>query len=274
MSAAPSLARHRVATGAARGAQRVGAVRSFVAPQRSLAPRTISCRVSQGSEVDMEDMVERFMKRQAELESGAAFARTRDTGEVLGADVVNDELAQQYCAEIFEVLRTLKRTRDMSVAEVKLVVSIEDPRTRERRVMADVEDDRGVSRDEMAVALAEVAEGRVPLDRIALQCLWEEIYNWPFLEMGVPVPAPGSDGAPAPVPQKTLPSEYASELSGADTIARPYVMGEEARKGDKPQGLSDMLPSWIGLGALYGISSIPPLLVIGCLIILFVNSLH
>ena len=31
------------------------------------------------------------------------------------------------------MLRTLKRTRDMSVAEVKLVISIEDPRTRERR---------------------------------------------------------------------------------------------------------------------------------------------
>jgi hypothetical protein len=38
-----------------------------------------------------------------------------------------------YCAEIIAVLRTLKKTRDMSVAEVKLVVSIEDPRTRERR---------------------------------------------------------------------------------------------------------------------------------------------
>ena len=43
------------------------------------------------------------------------------------------QLARQYCADIFEVLRTLKRTRDMSVAEVKLVISIEDPRTRERR---------------------------------------------------------------------------------------------------------------------------------------------
>jgi hypothetical protein len=38
----------------------------------------------------------------------AAHARTR-------------QLAQQYCSEIFEVLRTLRRTRDMSVAEVKLV---------------------------------------------------------------------------------------------------------------------------------------------------------
>ena len=32
-----------------------------------------------------------------------------------------------------------------------------------------VQDERGVSRDEMAAALLEVAEGRVPKDRIALQ---------------------------------------------------------------------------------------------------------
>lgn len=42
-------------------------------------------------------------------------------------------MAQRYCADIFEVLKTLKRTRDMSFNEVKLIVSIEDPRARERR---------------------------------------------------------------------------------------------------------------------------------------------
>jgi hypothetical protein len=35
-----------------------------------------------------------------------------------------------------------------------------------------------VSRDEMASALVEVAEGRVPKDRIALKCLYEEIQSW------------------------------------------------------------------------------------------------
>ncbi len=42
------------------------------------------------------------------------------------------QAARTYCREIFEVLRTLKGTRDMSVNEVKLVVSIEDPRTKVR----------------------------------------------------------------------------------------------------------------------------------------------
>lgn len=40
------------------------------------------------------------------------------------------QAARVYCREVFELLRTLKATRDMSVNEVKLVISIEDPRTK------------------------------------------------------------------------------------------------------------------------------------------------
>jgi hypothetical protein len=36
-----------------------------------------------------------------------------------------------------------------------------------------------VSRDEMAAALDDVAAGRVPKDRIALKCLFEEMVAWP-----------------------------------------------------------------------------------------------
>jgi len=73
----------------------------------------------------------------------------------------------------------------MSVNEVKLTVAIEDPRARERRLMG-MEDSSGVSRDEMADALVEVAEGRIPQDRIALRELYKEISNWPFLEEAGP----------------------------------------------------------------------------------------
>lgn len=38
-----------------------------------------------------------------------------------------------------------------------------------------LQDERGVSRDEMAAALLEVAEGRVPKDRLALKCLLEDM---------------------------------------------------------------------------------------------------
>jgi hypothetical protein len=55
-----------------------------------------------------------------------------------------------------------------------------------------VQDERGVSRDEMAVALMDVAEGRVPLDRIALKCLLEEMQEWPFINE---VDTPGKKAA-------------------------------------------------------------------------------
>lgn len=225
--------------------------------------------------VDLESQVEQFMKRQAELESGAAFARSRDPEAIIGGDEVNEEVAKGMCADIFEVLRTLKLSRDMSVAEIKLIVSIEDPRTRERRAKAGVEDSRGVSRDEMACALVEVAEGRVPKDRIALRCLHEEVTEWPFLEQNFPG---DKDNLPSKAdrpttPKATAPSEYANVLKNADTVVKPYIMGTEARQGDKPQDITDMMPPWVGYGALYGISFIPVMLVIMTVLVLFYNSL-
>jgi hypothetical protein len=209
----------------------------------------------------------------------AAFARTaRDPNAIIGADQVSEDAAKTMCAEIFDVLRTLKETRDMSVAEIKLVVSIEDPRTRERRAKADIEDSRGVSRDEMAAALIEVAEGRVPKDRIALRCLHEEVAEWPFLDINTPLTGGFSTASAADkdVQPKTSPSDYAGLLKGGDTVVKPYIMGQEARnkvEGEKPQDLADMMPAWMGYGALYGISFIPVLLVIMTVLVLFYNSL-
>ncbi|KAG2492380.1 hypothetical protein HYH03_009328 [Edaphochlamys debaryana] len=242
----------------------------FVGARRPLLTRVRAT----SEEVDLEAQVEQFMKRQAEIESGAAFVRAKSVETIIGRDVVSDEMAQKYCGEIFDLLKLLKRTRDMSFNEVKLIVSIEDPRSRERRAK-DIEDERGVSRDEMAAALLEIGEGRVPNDRIALKCLHEEMVNWPFLEVGgdaaaaAPAGAPAAAAAPAAKPSA---SDYAS-LMGGDTVVRPYVMGDDLRKGEKPQGLADMLPAWMGFGVLYGVSAIPPLLVIGTVLILFFNSL-
>jgi hypothetical protein len=54
---------------------------------------------------------------------------------------------------------------------------------------ASLQDSSGISRDEMAVALMEVSEGRIPTDRIALRELCREISQWPALDepTGVPV---------------------------------------------------------------------------------------
>jgi hypothetical protein len=54
---------------------------------------------------------------------------------------------------------------------------------------------------------------------------------------------------------------------------KPYVMGDNLRKGEKPQNMTDMLPGWVGYGVLFGVSSIPVLLVVGTILILFYNSL-
>lgn len=202
---------------------------------------------------------------------------------MIGADAVPDDEAKRYCRAIVEALRTLKETRDMSVAEIKLVVSIDDPRARERAVELDIEDGRGVSRDEMAGALAEVAEGRVPRDRIALRCLHDEVLGWPFLnDSAASVPTAAGVAAAAAAAKRAAAGEsrapptaadYAS-LAEAGGVARPYVMGKDARQGDKPQGLADLLPDWVGFGALYGISAIPVFLAVGAVLVLFYNSLR
>ena len=111
----------------------------------------------------------------------------------------------------------------MSLNEVKLTLAIEDPTTRDQREYMGVEvlctsplcpaglellpmrrdvgivqaltglhaaprpqDESGASRDEVAAALVEVSEGRVPKDRIALQQLYREIMEWPFINEALP----------------------------------------------------------------------------------------
>jgi hypothetical protein len=43
---------------------------------------------------------------------------------------------------------------------------------------------------------------------------------------------------------------------------------------DKPQSLTDMLPDWVGYGALYFISIAPVLIALSVVAVLFANSLR
>lgn len=45
-----------------------------------------------------------------------------------------------------------------------------------------LQDSSGISREEMAAALMEVSEGRIPADRIALRELCKEMSQWPALD--------------------------------------------------------------------------------------------
>jgi hypothetical protein len=165
---------------------------------------------SEFGDEDLEAQMEAFMQRQAEIEAGES-KRKAEPGMILGEAEVSEEDAKAYCRDIVQVMKSLRQGRDMTVNEIKLTISIEDPRAREQRMMG-IEDSRGVSRDEMAEALTEVSEGRVPRDRIALRELRNEMVNWPFLELeggepqGVeklaPVTTPAEDDARAEWRQK------------------------------------------------------------------------
>lgn len=152
--------------------------------QQRAARRRPSLRVeaadSDLTQEELEEQLEAFMRRQAEIESGAA-TRKAEPGKVLGADEVPEEDAKRLCREVVGILKRLKSQRDMTLNEVRLTVAIEDPRARERRLMG-MEDNSGISREEMATALMEVSEGRIPSDRIALRELWKEMSQWPALD--------------------------------------------------------------------------------------------
>lgn len=45
-----------------------------------------------------------------------------------------------------------------------------------------MQEGEGVSRDDIAAALLEVTAGRIPLDRIALRELAQEVKTWPYLD--------------------------------------------------------------------------------------------
>lgn len=49
--------------------------------------------------------------------------------------------------------------------------------------IAFLQNESDVTRAEMASALAEVVTGKIPNDRIALKVLWEEMVNWPALDV-------------------------------------------------------------------------------------------
>ncbi|GAB4822561.1 hypothetical protein N2152v2_009607 [Parachlorella kessleri] len=222
---------------------------------------------------DLEAELEAFMRRQAEIESGVA-TRKVEPGKVLGADEISEEEAKEYCREVVKVLRTLKERRDMGLNEVRLTVAIEDPRARERRLMG-MEDSSGVSRDEMAAALLEVAEGRVPTDRIALRELCREMSAWPFLDKDAPTGDTGSEAAPA-----------AGGSSGGDLTPAALEAQQAWRRkalvippvgrdpSEKPQSPVDLLPDWVGYGALYAVSALPVVIAGTVILVLFLNSLR
>ena len=164
---------------------------------------------------DLDEEVAEFLRQQDVSERGLE-PREAPT-QVLGADEVDDEKAKALCRDVTRIIRLLGEKRDMDLRECKLVLQIDDPRNEEARKLG-MEDSRGVSRDEMAVALEEVAAGQIPKDRIALRVLHGEMVNWPFLESDA-AETPESVEVKAPTPGMHLQTVHVTPSASNRTLA-------------------------------------------------------
>ena len=84
-------------------------------------------------------------------------------------------------------------------------------------------------------------------------------------------PAYSAAGVAALSPPTTPAADDASQPWRREAIVRP-PMGRDPN--DKPQGFADMLPDWVGYGALYLVSIAPVLIALSVVAVLFANSLR
>ncbi|WZY78096.1 hypothetical protein YC2023_024480 [Brassica napus] len=105
------------------------------------------------------------------------------------------------------------------------------------------------SREDLAEALEQVDEGKIPKDSLTLQMLYEEMIRWPNLEVEV---------------SKKQPRDSNVEWDSAAAI-------EEADVDDDDTGVASKA---MGYGALYLVSSFPVIIGISVVLILFYNSLQ
>lgn len=174
-----------------------------------------------------------------------------------GATAVEEENPEgerdlQDLNDIRYVLNKLYETRNMTFPEIKLILLIEDPRAKMRREAIGVEDESGVSRDDITECVQQINDGYVPTDRMSLRKLAEEMREWPYLELSEDMQAAAEEGS----------GTYASIT---DTGVQVKIGEEES---DSP------VPAWMGYGLLYTISTIPVIIGVTAVIILFINSLR
>ncbi|CAL4954111.1 unnamed protein product [Urochloa decumbens] len=170
--------------------------------------------------------------------------------------------------EVKRVLELLKKNRDMTFGEVKLTIMIEDPRDIERKRTLGIEDPDEVTRDDLADALVEVNEGRIPENRVALQLLAKEMAEWPDVE----VEAPKGKSKPgksvyAKATDTGIDPETAAKRLNLDWDSAADIDGEEEE--DETE-----VPSAVGYGALYLLTAFPVIIGISVVLILFYNSLQ
>ncbi|KAL0693022.1 hypothetical protein Bca4012_060202 [Brassica carinata] len=174
----------------------------------------------------------------------------------------------KYVNQIKRVLEQLRRNRDMMFNEVKLTIMIEDPREVEKRRLLGIEDADAPSREDLAEALEQVNEGKIPKDRLTLRMLYEEMIRWPNLEVEVSKKQRGKSLYAKSTDTGIDPKEAAKRLNVEWDSAAAI---EEADVDDDDTGVASKA---MGYGALYLVSSFPVIIGISVVLILFYNSLQ
>lgn len=174
----------------------------------------------------------------------------------------------EYVYQILRVLELLKEKRDMTFSEVRLTIMIEDPRETEQKKQLGVEDARGCTREDMAAALVDVYEGRIPKDRVVLRELANEMLNWPKLETEVvskrnPMQSPYAQATKTGVDPKV-----AAQRAKVDWDAATEIPTEDEKDTD------DSLPPAVGFSVLYLITGLPVIIGVAVVLVLFLNSLQ
>jgi len=235
---------------------------------------------------DEESQMEAFMRQQAALEAGGGDAATTvDAGSPggallqeassVGAAEVSDDEVEAYKSDVITMLSVLEREREMTLNEVKLIIAIEDPRAKQTRENFDIEADCGCTRDEMAVALVEVAEKSDVSNRLALKALHTEIMDWPELDTKAssnPDGAASSPSANAGDYAQTIDSDLAKPALPPQSFGRGSDPADGDAGGTLQKDLVDKLPEWVGYALLYTTSVVPILITIGAIAILWTNS--
>lgn len=185
------------------------------------------------------------------------------------ADLTEDEQDQKDIADVLEAIKVLKQKRDMSPQEIRLTLMIEDPREAERRRELGIENESGCSRDEIASALVDAYEGRIP-ERLALRTLAEEMRFWPRLE-DEPSEVAAKKKKESPYAKVTDVGLPGNSSPSSSTAWDEAVTEEEATV---EKDLSQILPNWVGYSFLYGISVVPIIIGVTVVVVLFLNSLQ
>lgn len=177
--------------------------------------------------------------------------------------------------EILRVVELLKQKRGMTFGEIRLTVMIEDPREVERRRQLGLEDDRGCSREDLANALVEVNDGRLPEDRVVLRQLAEDMRSWPNLEEEADRSEQRGGVSPyARVTDTGVDPKVAAKRAGVGAAAAVDWDAADDIEVQETRDISSFLPKWVGYTVIYGVSIIPIIIGVVVVIVLFLNSLQ